>query len=231
MVPDEWFNHVNVQQTKMPAETELSPSASPRSYGGQEHSDRVSHRRQRFIEAGIELFGTVGYHSTTVRAVTAAASLSNRYFYESFPSMEELLMACYQQVTEQSRARIRRLIDESPKELEARARAGVGGFLEQMRNPLFARITQVEVLGVSAQVEAMYVRSIREFGRLITETMTSLGAPKKPIDKRQVEIIGVALAGAMATTGAMWMRSHYRDSIESVTDATVKIMLGTAREL
>ena len=36
------------------------------------------------MEAGLELFGTLGYARTSVRAISAAASLNSRYFYESF---------------------------------------------------------------------------------------------------------------------------------------------------
>ena len=50
------------------------------------------------MEAGLELFGTVGYASTSVRAVSAAASLNSRYFYESFSSREDLLYSVYQRI-------------------------------------------------------------------------------------------------------------------------------------
>ena len=45
------------------------------------------------MEAGLELFGTLGYASTSVRAVSAAAALNSRYFYESFGSRESSAVA------------------------------------------------------------------------------------------------------------------------------------------
>ena len=50
------------------------------------------------MEAGLELFGTLGYARTSVRAVSAAASLNSRYFYESYRSREDLLYAVYQRI-------------------------------------------------------------------------------------------------------------------------------------
>ena len=202
-----------------------------RLYAGQELAVRVKQRRQQFIDAGIEQFGTVGYHATTVRTITAAAGLSNRYFYESFPTMEDLLMACYQQLTDDYRRRLATVLTEAPEELEPRVRAGLRCYFEQLRNPHYARITLVEVLGVSTQVDALYVRSIREFGKLIAENIARFGAPTDAVSKRELEIVGVALAGSLTTTGGLWMRTRYRDSIDTLLEATLHIVIGTARHL
>src|ERR1700760_2964539 len=72
-----------------------SLAASARSYGGLAREERVAARRARFIEAGVELFGTHGFRGATVRGVCAAAGLTDRYFYESFPTLEALLAAVY----------------------------------------------------------------------------------------------------------------------------------------
>jgi AcrR family transcriptional regulator len=50
---------------------------------------------------GLELFGTVGYNNTSVRALSAAASLNSRYFYEAFESREDLLYNVYQRIVEE----------------------------------------------------------------------------------------------------------------------------------
>lgn len=202
-----------------------------RCYAGVEHAERIAQRHQRLIEAGVEQFGTLGYHATTMRTLTAAAGLSNRYFYESFDSMEALLMACYRHLLGKYRQRQGQRLDTAPVDLEARLRVGVRCFFEEMRNPHFARITQVEVLGVSSQVDALYIQSLSEFGGLIMDNMADAGTLSPSSTKRELEITGVALAGAMTTAGAMWVRSRYCDSIDTVTNATVTIMLGTARQL
>lgn len=203
-------------------------------YAGKEHGERLAQRQQQLIEAGIAQFGTLGYNATTMRMLTAAAGLSNRYFYESFDSMETLLTACYRHLLGEYRQRLSQRLDTTPAGLEARLRVCVRCFFEEMRNSHFARITQVEVLGVSSQVDALYVQSLREFCGLIIDNidnMADFGTLSPSSMKRELEITGVALAGAMTTAGAMWVRSRYRDSIDTVTSATVSIMLGSARQL
>ncbi len=80
------------------------------------------------MEAGLDLFGTIGYARTSVRAVSAAASLNSRYFYESFSSREDLLYAVYQRIvtdifTRAAAATAR----ETTLEAQARATCGPPG--------------------------------------------------------------------------------------------------------
>ena len=51
------------------ARTSSANSAPARSYGGLAMEERVAARRARFIEAGIELFGTQGFRGATVRGI------------------------------------------------------------------------------------------------------------------------------------------------------------------
>ena len=50
------------------------------------------------MAAGLELFATVGYGNSSVRALCAEASLNSRYFYEAFESREDLLYNVYQRI-------------------------------------------------------------------------------------------------------------------------------------
>jgi AcrR family transcriptional regulator len=215
----------------MPKTAKSSEQSATRIYAGQELVSRVAQRRQRFIEAGVQQFGTLGYHATTVRTLTAAAGLSNRYFYESFDSMESLLVACYEVITQDYRARLSAAVARAPNKLEARLRAGVTCFFEELRNPQYARITQVEVLGISPRVDAMYIKTLGDFGAVIVGSIASFLPKERQRTMAEWELIGVALTGAAVMAGAQWVRSHYRDSIETVTEATLTIFLGTAQHL
>src|ERR1700712_610595 len=81
-----------------------------RAYGGVAMEERVAARRARFVEAGFELFGTQGFRGSTVRGICAAAGLTDRYFYESFATLEALLAEVYLSLT---RGFAQRLLDES----------------------------------------------------------------------------------------------------------------------
>ncbi|HEY0847574.1 MAG TPA: TetR/AcrR family transcriptional regulator, partial [Noviherbaspirillum sp.] len=211
-----------------PVETKQPPSE--RLYAGQDHAERVAFRRQRLIEAGIEQFGTLGYHGTTMRTLTAASGLTNRYFYESFESMEDLLVACYSHLMDQYRARLLQVLDDTPPDLDAKLENGLRTFFSQMRNPHFARITQVEVLGVSPRVDALYARYMKDFGLLTIQVITT-AERLRSLGKRDADILAFALTGAMSAAAAYWMRTQYRDSIDRMIANTKMVLMGTAQQL
>lgn len=212
------------------SKTSNPPETQTRPYAGQDSQSRIAQRRARYIEAGVRLFGTLGYHGTSMRVLTNEVGLNVRYFYESFETMEDLLVACYEQVIADYQVRMGQALAKASPDLESQVRASVTCFFQEMRNPHFARITQVEVLGVSPRVDALYIKTIRSFGAVGVQMLSSGGSPK-PAQSREFEVIGVALIGAMSTIGAMWVRSHYSDPIETVIEATLKIIKGTSQLL
>ncbi|GLK91033.1 TetR/AcrR family transcriptional regulator [Pseudomonas turukhanskensis] len=206
-------------------------STGSRTYSGIAVSERAANRRQRFVETGIELFGTVGYHATTMRTLIAATGLTNRYFYESFETLEDLLVACYEELIGDYRARLNGVMNGAPGGVEARTRAGLACFFEAMSDPRFAKITHSEVLGVSPRVDALYLQSASDFAALMMEFLTSDGVPIASHDPREMQLVGTALAGSVMHTGMLWVRSHYELPIELVVEATLKVILGTVSQL
>jgi len=67
-----------------------------RIYGGLSLEDRKKQRREQFLQAGINVFGTSGFRSATVRSLCKEAKLTDRYFYESYGNLENLLKAVYE---------------------------------------------------------------------------------------------------------------------------------------
>ena len=61
-----------------------SGAALPRPYRGVSATDRRDQRRQRLIDAGLQLFGTRGIAAVGIVDVCAEAGLTKRYFYENF---------------------------------------------------------------------------------------------------------------------------------------------------
>jgi len=206
-----------------------APSARP--WAGLPPEARTAQRREAFIAAGIELFGTQGWHATTVRQLTARAGLTNRYFYESFADTEDLLVACYGALMADYRARLDAVLAAAPADLEARARAGLSCFLEAMRDPRFARITHHEVLGVSARVDALHVAALQEFAALMMDHLGRAGVPLAGRDRREVELIGVALAGSVIQVAVAWVRERCRTPVDTVVAAALAVIVGTAQRL
>jgi AcrR family transcriptional regulator len=83
----------------MAQEVNSSELATARPYRGVSATDRRDERRQRLIEAGLQLFGTRGIAAVGIVDVCAEARLTKRYFYETFASIDTLADAVFEQVT------------------------------------------------------------------------------------------------------------------------------------
>jgi AcrR family transcriptional regulator len=107
------------------------------------------------MEAGLELFGTVGYARTSIRAVSAAASLNSRYFYESFSDREDLLYSVYQRIVGEIFTQAAEAVARE-NTIEAQARAGLrAGWTAVTEDRRKARVVALEVVGVSERLERL----------------------------------------------------------------------------
>ena len=219
----------------MPASAKSVPQAA-RPYGGLAMEERVAARRARFIEAGIELFGTQGFRGATVRGVCAAAGLTDRYFYESFASLEALLAAVYCSLRDGFATRLTQESFTSEDwrgdaaAIERQVTAAYELWFDTVRDARFARILLVEVLGVSAGMDALYEESARAMAAL---TIAPLAAtdPSLRLSKARRELLGRALVGAALQVAKMWMTGGYRLPRRDVVRTCVLVATGTLAAL
>ncbi len=105
------------------------------------------------MEAGLQLFGTEGYAGTSIRAVSAAASLNSRYFYESFGSREDLLYQVYVRILTEIASQAGEAV-AGAETIQGKARAGLrAGWTVLTEDRRKARIVALEVVGVSDRLE------------------------------------------------------------------------------
>jgi AcrR family transcriptional regulator len=213
-----------------------SASTPARSYGGLALEDRVAARRARFIAAGVELFGTQGFRGATVRGVCAAAGLTDRYFYESFLTLEALLAAVYCSLKDAFAAR---LTEESLRSeawagdaaaIERQTTAAYELWFEAVRDPRFARIVLVEVLGVSPAIDALYEQTARDMAQLTIAPLAKTH-PSLKLSKARRDLLGRALVGAALQVAKMWMASGYRLPRRDVVRTCVLVATGTLAAL
>jgi len=233
--------------THMPASA-VPPTRRPRSparrggdgpgraYAGLAAEDRVAARRARFVAAGIELFGTQGFRGATVRGACAAAGLTDRYFYESFPGLEALLLEVFESLMRGFGERLLAgAIDSEAwsNGAQAVARQAALGYelwFDAVRDPRFARIVLVEVLGVSPAVDAAYEAAMREFAELtIAPLAKALPGLRLPAMRRR--LLGRALVGAAVQVAKGWMTDGYRASRRDVVRTCVLVATGTVEAL
>jgi AcrR family transcriptional regulator len=199
----------------------------PRRYRGATPTERRAVRQERLMEAGLELFGTQGYANTSVRAVSEAASLNTRYFYESFASREELLRSVYQRILVEILTQATEAVTQADT-IEDKARAGLRvtwTILTEDRRK--ARIVALEVVGVSDELEKLRRQSRQALGKLTAEQAISLMGD----DLRLVldpALVARALMGGAVELLLAWIHGDLDHSIDEVVEHLTRLFTAAA---
>ena len=181
----------------------------PRLYGGLSAEERRAERRARLIEAGVKVYGEVGYRNGTVKAVCAAAELTERYFYESFANSEALLVAAYIHVTDKLHA-----------EMAAAGAAARNGartadvltlyFTRLKQNPQPSRVFLLEMNGISDAVDAVRMDSLKRMSAVLLPGRAGADAA----DPMPLSVSGTM--GAVISIARRWVAQNYRQPIGEV---------------
>jgi len=207
--------------------TNTPPKQAGRNYAGQSQEQRKQQRREQFLQAGLELFGTLGFRAATVRSLCKQAKLTDRYFYESFGSLEKLLMAVYEQcMTNLTRNILQSMaasfVDgDAPRALEA----GLNTYFSELEEPRIARICMVELEGISPDVDRLYNNYIRSFSRILLG-LAKQAYPEWSLDDQTREVIGISLVGAMRQSATNWLMTDYATERSTVVAGTKMLFIG-----
>jgi AcrR family transcriptional regulator len=187
-----------------------------RRYRGITPSQRQAERRERLLEAGLELFGTLGYARTSIRAISAAASLNSRYFYESFRSREDLLYSVYEQIVGDIFSRASEAVARE-NTIEAQARAGLrAGWTAVTEDRRKARIVAIEVVGVSERLERLRRETRHALAQLTADRALSLaGGLRLRLDP---VITTRFLIGGVVELLADWINGDLDASVDEVVE-------------
>lgn len=139
-----------------------------RRYSGMDAADRTLRRRASLLDAALELFGTQGYLATSVKDLCTQAELTERYFYESFPRREDLLLDVYSGLAERLFTLTIAAMDTAGEDRLVRARLGLEAFIRfLLEDPRRARVVLIEVVGVSPAVEDSRNAVMHRFAQVI----------------------------------------------------------------
>lgn len=101
-----------------------------RSYGGKSADERVTARRARLVDATISLLAAAGEARTTMTAVCAEAGLTERYFYESFATRDDVLLAALDSVSDEIAETALDAVAASSGDPADRVRAVIGAVVD-----------------------------------------------------------------------------------------------------
>ncbi len=198
-------------------------SRPARVWRGVPRDERVQERRARLLEAGLEVFGTVGARHATVSAVCQAAGLTQRYFYESFPTLRNLLAEVFQQVTghqHEQMAAAALVARERGGDLHDAAREALVVYFRGLQDdPRVARVQLLEILGGDGHTDRSYQQAIRHAADLVL-VVSDLRAVSRPAVPR---LLALGLIGAVIEIATMWLLADFADPIDAVVGSTLVI--------
>ena len=188
-----------------------------RTYGGISAADRVADRRERLLDAGLQLFGTRGLEGSGVKDVCREAGLTDRYFYESFKDSRALYTAVFDRTTDELFSAVAQAVVEAPAEPEPQLRAAIGTFIRALADdPRKPRIVFGEAAGVEDHMKA----TLRRFTALVAATAEQHLPRGFPTD-----ILALSLVGTMERVVIEWQDGALDVPIEEVVDDVVDLFL------
>lgn len=192
-----------------------SAGQAARLYRGVDPSERRAQRRERLLDAGLDVFGTHGYASSSIRTVSAAASLNSRYFYESFSDREDLLYFVYKRIVSEVVAAV---VEVTTREetIEQQAYAGLrAAWAILTKDPRKARVLALEVVGVSDRLERFRRENRHAFADILL-------ANAQPITGNLLRLDPVltarSLMGAVLDLLVDWINGDLDATVDEIVD-------------
>ncbi len=215
-----------------------SSSEGGRVYGGESLASRTQRRREQFLDAGLETFGTTGYRQATVRQLCKQAELTDRYFYESFDTLEDLLIAVYEREFDRLAQALAGTLSRRLEAAQLKApltsslREGMVDIIQALdtvfsmaADPRVARVCWLEVLGVSPRVDAVYIGRVDLFATLALQVARTHLPGWQP-DPTEARVLGVAVVGAISQTITHWLLTGRQASKKAMVQATGRVFEG-----
>ncbi|MBC2906698.1 TetR/AcrR family transcriptional regulator [Streptomyces cupreus] len=200
-------------------------------YGGRSAEERKAERRRRFLDAALQLFGdTPGYRGTTVVALSEAAGLSTRQFYEEFRTLEDVLAALHLQVNDWAEQAVlagAEAVGDAP--IAERAAAIFRAYAANVTaDPRRVRITFVEIIGVSPRLEEQRLSRRSRWVDLICAEAQAAAA-RGEAAPRDYRLAATAFIGSVNGLLHDWNAGWVDATLDEVVEELVRQLLAILR--
>lgn len=195
-------------------------------YRGVPAHERQAARRERLLDAALDLLGTEGAQATTVRAVCRHARLTPRFFYESFDDLDALLVAVFDRVVAQATQRMLEALAAAGPDRDARARAAIGAFVDALTDdPRHARVACQEALGNEPLMRRRLevVRAMAEL--VVAEAQAEFRPPRDA--QPMVQLTATVLVGGLAEVLITWLDGGLEQDRDQLVDDFAALFVAT----
>jgi len=187
------------------------------------------------MEAALDVFAAKGWARAGVKEICAAAGLTDRYLYESWPNTSELFLDVHQAAAD-------RLFHGVLKEVEPLgpdagpiplAKALVGGFVRGLEaDPRIAHMLFVDPgpQDLAPERSETIRRNMLRWATLMEGVATTYLGPELA-GSGSLRFWSLSTVGAFRTTTVEWLAGGLDLSADELVDALVRLMLEGGRRL
>lgn len=206
---------------------DVAVTEGARSYGGKTANERVADRRARLVDATIALLASDGEARTTMTAICQRAGLTERYFYESFGSRDEVLHAALDSVSEEIARTAVDAVAASSGEPADRVRAAIGAVVDLVvAAPDKMRVAVIES-NANASMRARRHELLGSFAVLVaTEAKEIFGDETWPEPRDHLQAV-IFMAG-LSELVASWLLGEVEltpdELVTTASDSLVALM-------
>jgi AcrR family transcriptional regulator len=193
-----------------------SSTDTPRIWGGTTLATRRQARREKLLEVGLDLLGTPSA-TLSVRAACRSAQLTERYFYESFPDRDALVLAVYEQLADE----VRTVLDEASAETEDPAEVARRS-IEALVGVMVDDQRKGRVLLIAPLTEAVLAGPSQELLPALSQLIRSKLPRSTPSQQRT--LISVSLLGSMMALFYAYLEGQLDVSREAFVDHCVTVL-------
>lgn len=204
---------------------------SRRRYGGVLPEERQRQRRAKLIEGAMDVFGTKGFHASTVREVCVAAHLTERYFYESFKNLSDLFIAVYGEMRQQLMDRTLRVFDADDRQPVELVESSLRVFLEFIReDPRRGQIMLVDALGINSEVTRLSGSTARDYGNLVRQRLMAMVHPDM-VQEVDLALLSDGMVGLNILLATRWMQDGFQTPLDKVVRTNTLPYIGLIKLL
>ncbi|TSI17028.1 TetR/AcrR family transcriptional regulator [Brevibacterium aurantiacum] len=169
------------------ASADSPPTTSTKLWRGTSRADRDGARRQRLLEAALELYGTLGFRATSIQALCHESGVSSRSFYELFPSrgaksglealsaqealLEQLYVILNEEITE---ALATLTFPAHATLLDTTVHVVSAALMPMLSDERKARVLEIETVGVNDSLEARRRETMRTIATAVDAAVAHL---------------------------------------------------------
>jgi AcrR family transcriptional regulator len=202
-------------------------AGAPRRYRGRPMDERRAERRQRLLEAGLELYGTAGYQAASIERICEAAGLSTRQFYEEFGNRNEILVELYDRANDRVAAIVSKVFQQALAEgadIREVLKRGTEAYIASIAaDPRSAQIVYVTIVGVSPVLEEHRRARHAAWADLLCSLLEPVAASAR-IPSAQLDLTMRAYVGAANELAQHWCASDPRPTLDDVTDTLLRLL-------